>query len=143
MPSTPRGVRNNNPGNIDRSSTAWQGEDRSASANAREPRFCVFVSPEYGFRALAKTLLTYRRKYGLHTVTGIIHRWAPPNENATASYVKQVARAVGVEPDADIDVRDTRLMFAIVKAIARHENGGDFWPDDTILEGIRLAGFSS
>ena len=142
MPTNPRGVRNRNPGNIDRSGTAWQGEDRSADAIAREHRFCVFLTPQAGFRALAKVLLTYRRKYGLHTVADIIHRWAPPVENDTGAYVAQVARAVGVSPSATIDVREARVMFAIVKAIARHENGGDFWPDETISEGIRMAGVS-
>ena len=96
--STPRGVRNNNPGNIDRISTPWQGEDRSAAAIAREQRFCVFLTPQAGFRALAKTLLTYQRKHGLRTVKEIIGRWAPPVENDTGAYVRQVAAAVGVAP---------------------------------------------
>ena len=63
----PRGVRNNNPGNIDRTAVVWQGEDRSPEALKREARFCVFVTPQAGFRAVAKTLLTYQRKHGLRT----------------------------------------------------------------------------
>lgn len=139
----PRGVRNKNPGNIDRTAKPWQGEDRSAEARAREHRFAVFTSPENGFRALARTLLTYRSKYGLRTVRGIINRWAPPIENHTSAYVHEVARALQVEPDEQIDVRDVAVMFELAKAIARHENGGHFWTDETIRKGVQLAGLTA
>ncbi len=140
--SAPRGVRNNNPGNIDRSNVAWQGEDRSATARAREPRFAVFTTPEAGFRALARTLLTYRSKHGLKTVRGIINRWAPPVENNTSAYVNQVAAAVGVAPDAVIDVRKRPVMLALVRAIAKHENGGSYWPDSVIDGGLEIVGIT-
>ena len=142
MPKKPRGVRNNNPGNLDRTNLAWQGEDRSPQARAAEHRFCVFKSPEYGFRALARTLLTYRNKHGLRTVRKIIDRWAPPVENNTSAYVKAVAASVGVTPDQAIDVRKRAVMFALAKAIAHHEQGGDFWPDEVINRGLDLAGIA-
>jgi hypothetical protein len=136
----PRGVRNNHPGNIDRTATAWQGEDRSAEARARESRFAVFDTPASGFRALAKTLQTYQAKYSLGTVRGIINRWAPPTENNTSAYVTQVAKALGVEPDRQIDVRAPQTAFQLLKAVAAHENGGDFWDDQVIWDGLALAG---
>ena len=138
--AAPRAVRNNNPGNIDRCATPWQGEDRSSSAKARESRFCVFTSAEAGFRALARVLLTYREKHRLRTVAGIVARWAPPVENNTGAYARQVAAAVGVDPDQVIDVRDPEVMFKVVKAIARHESGGNYWSDATIRTGLGLAG---
>lgn len=138
--ATPRGVRNNNPGNIDRSSVPWQGEDRSQAARQREQRFCVFDSAEYGFRALAKTLQTYQTKHRLRTVKGIINRWAPPHENITSAYVREVAKALGVDADAAVDVKDFATMFCLAKAIARHENGGNYWSDETIAAGLNLAG---
>lgn len=141
MPA-PRGVRNNNPGNIDRTAVAWQGEDRSESARSREHRFCVFLTPEAGFRALAKTILTYRGKYSLRTVRGIINRWAPPVENDTSAYVMQVSAALGVKPDDVINVKDRATMFGIAKAIAKHENGGDYWDDEVIHQGLTLAGIA-
>src|SRR3546814_2962731 len=61
----------------------WIGEDRSPEAREREHRFCVFKTPEHGFRALVRVLLTYQRKYRLRTVAGMIDRWAPPVENNT------------------------------------------------------------
>lgn len=136
----PRGVRNNNPGNIDRSSTVWQGEDRSMAARTAEHRFAVFKSAAYGFRALGKVLQTYRSRHGLTTIRGIVNRWAPPVENDTDAYVAQVAKAVGVSADAEVDVRRMEHAFPIAKAIAKHENGAHYWTDDVIREGLRLAG---
>ena len=138
--AAPRGVRNNNPGNIDRSGVAWQGEDRSDAARQKEPRFCVFTSPECGFRALAKVLQTSQNKHGLRTVKAIINRWAPPTENITSAYDREVAKALNVDPDARIDVTRFATAFGIAKAIARHENGGHYWPDEVIVKGLDLAG---
>ncbi len=136
---TPRGVRNNNPGNIDRTAIPWQGEDRSPEAMKREPRFCVFLTPQAGFRALAKTLLTYQRKHGLRTVREIINRWAPPSENNTSAYVAQVAREVGVGANEIIGLHRQVTLQRLVTAIARHENGGLFWPEPVIEAGVREA----
>ncbi|HDF2344629.1 TPA: structural protein, partial [Morganella morganii] len=50
-----RGIRNNNPGNIDyRPANNWKGQlpyDKSI-----EPRFCRFSAPEYGIRAIIALL---------------------------------------------------------------------------------------
>ncbi len=136
---TPRGVRNNNPGNIDRTAVAWQGEDRSPEAMRREPRFCVFLTPQAGFRALAKTLLTYQRKHRLRTVKEIINRWAPPVENDTGAYVRQVASEVGVGATEIIGLERQVTLQRLVTAIARHENGGLFWSEPVIAAGVREA----
>jgi len=137
--SSPRGVRNNNPGNIDRTSTPWQGEDRSAAAIAREARFCVFLTPQAGFRALGKTLLTYQRKHGLRTVKEIIGRWAPPVENDTGAYVRQVAAAVGVAPSEVIRLDNPVTLGRLATAIAKHENGGMYWSTDVVSAGVAEA----
>lgn len=141
--ANPRGVRNNNPGNIDRTGIVWQGENRTAAAITREARFAVFDSPEWGFRALVKTLLTYQRKYGLLTVRSIINRWAPPTENNTSAYAAEVAKALGVTETTVIRVDDPANAFKLAKAIARHENGGHFWGDEIIRDGVELAGLKA
>jgi hypothetical protein len=136
----PRGVRNNNPGNIDRCGVPWQGEDRTIAARSREQRFCVFMQPEFGFRAMARTLLTYQKKHGLCTVRQLINRWAPAVENDTGAYVRAVSQAIGVGPDQVIDVGARKVMFPLLRAIAHHEQGGDHWTDDVINAGLHLAG---
>lgn len=128
----PRGIRNNNPGNIEKGDP-WQGlaEDQSA-----DERFAVFSAPVWGIRALARTLLTYRNRYGLRTPEQIISRWAPATENDTAAYIDHVARAAGIAPTAP--VTDAELP-AVVAAIIKHENGINPYPADLIAEGIARA----
>lgn len=135
----PRGVRNNNPGNIDRRAQVWQGEDRSPAALAREKRFCVFETPQAGFRALARTLLTYQNQHGLRTVREMISRWAPPKENDTEAYIAQVAREVGVGSREIVSLSKQVPLQRMVTAIARHENGGLFWDEAVIEAGVRQA----
>jgi hypothetical protein len=136
---TSRGIRNNNPGNIERGTVTWQGmaDDQSA-----DPRFIIFKTPQWGLRALAKTLLSYQNQHGLRTVRGIINRWAPSSENNTAAYVGAVAAGVGVNPDAEIDVDTSGVMTPLVKAIVLHENGANPYADAVIAEAIRMAGVS-
>lgn len=133
----PRGIRLNNPGNIDRNTTKWQGMSKDQSGDSR---FVVFDHAKWGIRALAKTLMTYQSKHGLNTIRGIINRWAPPVENDTGSYVNAVAKAVGVKPDQKIDVTDAEIMFPLVEAIIKHENGVQPYEDGLLVEGIQAAG---
>lgn len=76
------------------------------------------------------------------TVRQQITRWAPPNENNTDRYVQSVARAVGVSADAQIDVRQHRIMFPMVKAIINKELGGVPYTDAEINEGLALYGIT-
>ena len=130
-----RGVRNNNPGNIDHNdSNKWVGElpvDKKI-----ESRFCRFDTPENGIRALCKLLLTYQRKHGIKTVSGLISRWAPSGENDTAAYIQSVAKSARVQPLDVIDLSNRPIMAGIVKAIIKHENAGYEYPDGVLYEGV-------
>ena len=145
--STPRGIRNNNPGNLDKGSP-WQG----LVNNPAEPRFCTFKDPVWGIRALTVTLITYhdkrRAKDGssIDTIREVIERWAPPHENNTAAYINEVSKAVGVTPDMIIDLHDYNTMRPLVEAIIRHENGrgplktlNSWYSAEVIDEGIGIA----
>lgn len=129
----PRGIRNNNPGNIEYNGTQWQGLDNPPS----DGRYCRFTDPVFGIRALARVLGNYQRLYGINTVRGIINRWAPPVENDTASYINHVARVLGVGPDDVINVHDH--MTQLVQVITLHENGQQPYADQQIVDGIRMA----
>ncbi|MFU2316820.1 hypothetical protein [Rahnella sp. PCH160] len=55
--SPARGLRNNNPGNIEASdANPWEGQIGS------DGRFAKFETPEHGIRALGKNLLSYQRQ---------------------------------------------------------------------------------
>lgn len=132
----PRGVRNCNPGNIDRTAERWQG---MAADQSSDPRFVVFEAPVWGLRALAKVLLSYSRKYGLRTPEAIVGRWAPPTENDTGAYARQVAKALGVGVGDAIDMENAGTLAVLVAAIVTHENGQQPYSPALIAQAVALA----
>lgn len=129
----PRGIRNNNPGNLENNGIQWKG----LSSTQTDSRFYQFTDPRYGIRALARVLKTYERQYGLNTVEGIINRWAPPHENNTDSYIDHVASVLGVKRNQSFDVSQNLVQLA--EAIIIHENGVNPYPMDTIIDGVMMA----
>ncbi|MDG5478328.1 structural protein [Citrobacter portucalensis] len=134
---TPRGIRNNNPGNI-RWGDDWKG--LVPKDQRTDKSFCQFTTPEYGIRAMIIILRNYQRKYGLNTVSGIIKRWAPPNENNTQAYINSAAQATGVTPDQRIDTNDSRFMIKLLQAIIKHENGNQPYSPETFDRAVEQAG---
>lgn len=128
-----RGIRNNNPGNIRKSSDKWQG----LASVQDDPSFFKFTEPKWGVRAMAKILENYQKKHGLNTVAGIISRWAPGHENPTDKYVEYVASSVGVPADAAIVVREH--LPRLVSAIIRFENGKNPYLGDDISQWVYIA----
>lgn len=128
-----RGIDNCNPGNIRRSKVRYQGEVRPS----RDPDFKQFENLAWGYRAIFVLLDTYRIRYGLDTLRGMISRWAPPSENHTDVYIRAVAADTGLDPDEPIDTRDARTMIPLAAAISRVENGSRADPHD-VEAGWRL-----
>ncbi|BBK44015.1 hypothetical protein STVA_40350 [Allostella vacuolata] len=143
MTRPPRGIRNHNPGNIDRGRDRWQG---MADDQSGDPRFIVFEAPEWGIRAIVRVLRSYRDRHGLGTVRGIIARWAPPAENPTHAYVAFVCDRLGIGPDDPIDIDDGLTLRTLIRAIVRKECGpgplpdGDWYEAAVLDDGIRRAG---
>ena len=139
----PRGIRNNNPGNIEDNGTAWLGLVPADQKGAEE-RFCVFQEPVYGIRAMARILLTYQSKHNLMTLRAMISRWAPPSENDTEAYIAHVADACGRSADEAIDLSTDKLRFeSLVATIIRHENGIQPYNWQDITCGCQMAGAGS
>lgn len=132
-PHVPRGLRNNNPGNIRRvDGVIWRGQE----ATQTDPDFVQFLTPEYGIRAIARILHNYKRE-GLNTIKQAINKWAPPNENITSAYVEDVCQRCSYKPDDVVDF--DAIMPQLVKAIIVHENAMQPYPDVQINKGISLA----
>ena len=131
-----RGIRNNNPGNIRKSSTKWQG----LAAKQTDPAFFVFSAPEYGLRAIGRILQTYQSAHGLRTIRGVITRWAPPSENNTAAYIKDVSDRVGASPDAPLDFRKKSVQVAMMAAITMHEEGRQPYTPELLALAADMAG---
>lgn len=120
--ATPRGLRNNNPLNIEKTKggNPWQGE----IVPSADSRFAQFKSMAYGYRAAFKLLNNYQRNYGLNTIREMITRWAPPKEktNNTEAYIKAVSERSGTPPDVHITTRNRDVMVPIVAAMSFVEN---------------------
>lgn len=128
---TSRGIRNNNPGNIDRTTVKWKG----MAAKQPDPRFITFTGPEWGIRAMARILLGDWRE-GQNTIASLIHEWAPPAENDTDAYVEAVGRACKVDPYKPCDI--PALLPKLIAAIIKHENVSQPYDAATIQLGIDL-----
>lgn len=138
---TSRAQRNNNPGNIDRGAH-WRGlmlPENMTPAQEAEHRFCVFVSPQMGFRALALLLLNYEAD-GFQTIDAIIHRWAPNNENNTTAYIQFVAAHTMFPVLATLDLRNYETMRKLAAAIANREAGDVWWSNTDLDGGLGFAG---
>ncbi|EJA4670049.1 lytic transglycosylase [Escherichia coli] len=126
----PRGIRNNNPGNID-----YRGQ---VGAELERPggRFARFNTAYDGLKAMATQLMRYfegkttgRR---LTSLTDIISTWAPGNENNTAAYIDQLSKMMGVSPNAMLNLKDPQVMASLMSGIIHHENGRNPYSNELI-----------
>jgi hypothetical protein len=114
----PRGIRNNNPGNIRYGEFA-----RNAGATGADSGgFAVFSDMQTGMEATAKLLRSYADR-GFNTIRKIISRWAPANENDTQAYIANVAKRLGVSADVELNGEQLR---GVAGSIFQHENGSAY-----------------
>lgn len=125
-----RGIRNNNPLNIELTRDKWQGMAETQT----DGRFVQFVDPRYGYRAAARILQNYGAA-GIVTLRQIINRWAPPVENKTSAYVDSVAARLGIDPDGS----PWHLLPELLAAMTIHENGYNPYSMALIQEGVSWA----
>lgn len=115
----PRGLRNFNPLNIRISTDKFLGEIQPST----DKQFKQFKSNAYGYRAGFRILLTYITRYRIHTLRGMLHRFAPMSENATDKYIETVSKRAAVDPDEVIRTVDKEMLIRIVAAMSYVENG--------------------
>jgi hypothetical protein len=130
----PRGLRNNNPGNVRYTGDKWQG-----LGGVDPDGFCIFDTPQNGIRCLAIVLRNYERKHHLDTVRMIINRWAPPTENNTGAYVSHVAAQMAVSPDVTLNVHDRGTLSSLCRAIIFHECGKQPYAPSVNMAGVDAA----
>lgn len=123
MALPPRGIRNNNPGNLNFVHQPGAVLEPTP-LNGTAPRFAKFPTAQTGLSALADQLLRYNTR-GIDTVTGVISMWAPPTENNTKAYIQSVAKSIGVNPDDHLGKFSSKILSGLMHAIIRFENGQD------------------
>lgn len=132
MSTQPRGIRNNNPGNLDYIPPPhnWDGQV------GRDGRFGVYEDPSKGVRAMSKQLqLDYSR--GAVTLDDLIAEWAPPGENDTEAYIGDVSVSAGIPRGVQFDLLGN--LPAVVAGIIQHENGQQPYSADDIAQWVYLA----
>ncbi len=127
----PRGIRNNNPGNIRYTGAKWMGLSDPAS----DGEYCRFTNVRYGIRAMARILKSYRAR-GLDSIDEIIGTWAPDSENNTFAYVVSVSQRMGFAAELPLSVEQ---WPELIESIIYHENGVQAYSIKIIEEGVALA----
>lgn len=134
-----RGVRNNNPLNMN---FAKQRGARKESGGA----FAVYNSAYEGLQGNVRQLMMYfngtsdaagRKK--LQTISEIVSLWAPKNhgKNDPAAYAKRVSDEMGVGINDKLDLNDTEVMYALIRAMSIVENNGQFpYPKELVTAAI-------
>ena len=126
-----RSIRNCNPLNIRRvAATNWIGQ----SALQTDRKFVKFDGVEWGIRAAFCILRTYARRHKALCVRDIVSRWAPPSENDTEQYIRNVCLWTGFGGRQRLTEKEWPLL---VQAMARQESGV-LLDSVTIIRGFRL-----
>ena len=138
-PLWPRGLRNNNPGNMiwggrldwwnASPSTIWRGMV-GLDPDSYGRQFIKFDSPLNGLRALAENLLKHYQGLTLYQI-GL--KWAPPEDNGgDDSYGIELANQLGVDPNTVPDL--SSWLPALLPAITKNENTLQPYGSDVIAQ---------
>jgi hypothetical protein len=114
--STIRGIRNNNPTNLEDAGIAWNGMTGVDSGGK-----LIFATMQDGLNAASKNLKNYAVLHGINTVDEAIRRWSATDQDA---YVSNVAAFLGVDSQESIDLVDPNTRANMLRAIIRQEDGG-------------------
>lgn len=132
LEETPRGIRNNNPGNIEiNRANEWEGRVQLASNT--DGRFEQFISYEYGIRALIVLLRNYI-KSGRNTITKVFAAYAPPTENNTKEYINFVSGRISIGPNETLPITK-QVIKELTQAIGKMENGRECITDEQFEAG--------
>lgn len=121
-PGLPRGIRNNNPGNLIKTTIPWQGKITPSG----DTRFEQFINIAYGLRAMIKDILN---DIGPNTsLEDLIYQYAPPSENNTIGYINYITNKTGIKAN-QVLTKDKATIKKLVFAMSEIENGGSYLID--------------
>lgn len=136
--SAPRGIRNNNPGNLN-----YAGQAGATMEGGEGGRFAVFESMQHGVAALYKQLQLYFKR-GINTLSSIVKTYAPASDNNNVdAYISALTKATGKGANEVLDSGDTETIARLMKGIVDHENGKGYISSSDIMGGIQLGAGSS
>jgi len=112
----PRGIRNNNPGNLIKG-IKFSGEKIPST----DSRFAQFTDMPFGVRALFIDLIN-KHKRGLDTIEKILEVYAPRTENPTLKYISTLSAKTNI-PATLIFTPNKENFWKLAQGIAEVENG--------------------
>ncbi|HGE8301172.1 TPA: lytic transglycosylase [Serratia marcescens] len=137
----PRGIRNNNPGNLN-----YVGQNGATLEQHATPRFANFISPFAGFMALGKQIKAYYNGTSkaagyqkLQSVEDIISRFAPASENNTQAYINKLSKMLGVGRGDSLNIQDPQVLATLMNGITQIENGKNPYAPEMVLKAAQLA----
>lgn len=123
LSNAPRGIRNNNPGNLIYTSIKWNG--KLPKHQNKDRRFEMFIAPVYGVRAMIKDIKNDMERKGKVTVAALIEEYAPRSENKTEAYIQAVCKELGVSKTTKL-LPTKNTLRRLVLSISRIETGADY-----------------
>ncbi|HID9279649.1 lytic transglycosylase [Serratia sp. IR-2025] len=137
----PRGIRNNNPGNLN-----YVGQNGAALEDHATPRFARFNSAFEGFAALGKQIKAYYNGTSkaagyqkLQSVEDIISRFAPASENNTQTYINKLSKMLGVGRGDSLNIQDPQVLATLMNGITQIENGKNPYAPEMVLKAAQSA----
>lgn len=129
----PRGVRNNNPGNLN-----YAGQSGAEKEGGPNGRFAVFPSMIDGIVALYKQLKLYAGR-GIDTISEIVKKYAPAADgNNVGAYITSLMKATGKGANETLNTSDLNMMVNLIRGIINHENGAGYVDNGQILSGVQI-----
>ena len=114
----PRGLRNNNPGNLN-----FVGQYGAKLEDGPNARFAQFPTMLDGIAALDKQVGLYLKR-GTNTIDKIMDIYAPKSDkNDTAAYKSYLSRFTGLGTKEEIDPSNNEQIKRLIVGIINHENG--------------------
>lgn len=137
----PRGIRNNNPGNLN-----YVGQNSATLEDHATPRFARFNSAFEGFAALGKQIKAYYNGTSkaagyqkLQSVEDIISRFAPASENNTQAYINKLSKMLGVGRGDSLNIQDPQVLATLMNGITQIENGKNPYAPEMVLKAAQSA----
>lgn len=117
----PISIQNNNPGALrPDGKSQWQGATPGAPGG-----FLAFDTPENGRRAQIINLQNQARLHGINTLAALTEKYAPQSDgNDPNAYAARIGAALGVDPNAPINLADPQIASRVADAMAAVESGG-------------------
>jgi hypothetical protein len=118
--SAPRGIRNNNPGNLN-----FANQEGATLEPGAGGRFARFASMDEGVAALGRQLQLYASR-GKDTIQAIISTYAPGNENDTSKYIANMVKSTGYSAGQHLNLSDPAVLQRLERGIISQENGARY-----------------